>query len=383
MPREAKSRLRIGIVFDDTLDSVDGVAQYVKVLGGWLSREGHQVSYLVGQTETSEWVGDKIYSLSRNIRVSFNGNKVSVPLRADTKLIKGLLAGQRFDVLHVQMPYSPFMAQKVLRLAPETAKVATFHVFPAGRLSEYGSRLLGLWQRRNLRKLDKVLAVSPAAAGFAKRAFGIECEASSNVVDGRAFGTVKAENQPGHIVFLGRLVERKGCRQLIEAFALLSARLSDAHLTIGGDGPLRPELEALVRRKGLEDKVTFLGFIAEADKPALLGSAAVACFPSLYGESFGIVLIEAMAAGAGVVLGGDNPGYRTVLGERPKLLISPEYTASFADRLYELLTDTKLAAELKKWQTGRVKDFDVRIVGPKVVEAYKQAIAKKNESIDN
>src|SRR5581483_312331 len=109
--------------------------------------------------------------------------------------------------------------------------------------------------------------------------------------------STRAHFEPHKIVFLGRLVERKGVKYLIKAFNLLERNLPDAHLVIAGDGPQRPALEALVKEYNLQAKVSFLGYIEEEDKPSILASAAVACFPSLYGESFGIVLAEAMAAG--------------------------------------------------------------------------------------
>src|SRR4051812_32795340 len=128
--------MKIGFVFDDTLDSYDGVAQYVKTLGTWLSSQGHEVRYLVGQTKMIQWSGGKVYSLSKNQKVIFNGNRLSIPIAASSRKIKKVLAEENFDILHVQVPYSPFMAQKVIKSAGEnTAIIGTFHVAPLGFLS--------------------------------------------------------------------------------------------------------------------------------------------------------------------------------------------------------------------------------------------------------
>src|SRR3989344_5742480 len=105
--------LKIGFVFDDSLDSNDGVAQYVKTLGAWFSSQGHKVCYLVGESKTAQWRGGQVYSLARNQKVVFNGNRLSVPLPAKRSPIKLVLEQEDFDVLHVQLPHSPFMAQKV------------------------------------------------------------------------------------------------------------------------------------------------------------------------------------------------------------------------------------------------------------------------------
>src|SRR3990167_4651652 len=103
-------KLRVGFLFDDTLDSNDGVAQYVKTLGAWLSGQGHEVSYLVGQTKMTHWASGRVISLARNLPVSFNANRLSIPLPASGHRINLLLSERKYDILHVQVPHSPFMS---------------------------------------------------------------------------------------------------------------------------------------------------------------------------------------------------------------------------------------------------------------------------------
>jgi phosphatidyl-myo-inositol alpha-mannosyltransferase len=375
--------LSVALVFDDTLDSSDAVAQYLKTVGAWLSSQGHKVSYLVGETKLTQWAGGPVYSLAKNQTVYFNGNKLSMPVAADVKQLRQVLDQEKFDVLHVMMPYSPIMAQRVINAAgADTAIVGTFHIYPSGVLSNVGSHLLRRIYGKSLSKFGAVASVSSAAAGFAKQAYGLDSQIIPNPVDVQKFAAAK-QSQKNRIVFLGRLVKRKGCRELIEAFALLSGRLPEAKLVIAGDGPARQALEKLVSRLGISDKVEFAGFIDEADKPGLLASAAVACFPSLYGESFGIVLIEAMAAGAGVVVGGDNPGYRSVLGQQPVLLFNPRDKDSFAAKLQEFLEDDKLRRQLHDWQQVQVKQYDINVVGKQLLELYETAIARLNKTRHN
>src|SRR5579875_4032120 len=100
--------MKIGMVLDDTLDTPDGVQQYVLQVGRWLSAQGHDVHYLVGATTRTDI--PNIHSLSRNKQVRFNGNRMSMPLPASRKKLKQFLRTEQFDVLHVQVPYSPFMA---------------------------------------------------------------------------------------------------------------------------------------------------------------------------------------------------------------------------------------------------------------------------------
>jgi phosphatidylinositol alpha-mannosyltransferase len=385
--KRPKDRLSIGYLYDDTLDSSDGVAQQVKTLGAWFAAQGHQVTFLAGETKADSYADQPIYSLAKNIKVVFNGNKLSMPLRADTKAINKALREFDFDVIHVQAPFSPLMASRVIgRAAPETAVVATFHIYPSSPLVTAGSKLLKLPLLRSLKRLDAVTSVSAPAAVLAKDAFGLDSKVIPNTIDVEKFAVTSGprRNRSGYqIVFLGRLVRRKGCLELLKAFGLLTSLVPEVRLTIAGDGPQRASLERYAREHGLGEKVEFSGFIKEADKPELLAGADIACFPSLYGESFGIVLIEAMAAGSGVVIGGDNPGYRSVLGEHEILLIDPTDSQSFASRLAELLQDKALAARLHKWQSGQIKKYDVATVGPKLESVYRQAIAKRAETRHN
>ena len=378
-------RLKVALVFDDTLDSNDGVAQYVKTLGAWLSAQGHDVSYLVGETKLANWSGGKVYSLSKNIKVRFNGNKLSVPLPASRRRIKRLLREEKFDVLHIMAPYSPFMASRVIKAAsPKTAIVGTFHIFPSSRLSVLGSRILYLVLRPSLKRFGKIVSVSPAAAQFARDAYHIESQVVPNAVEIKRFlSKPKFDSRIKKIVFLGRLVERKGASQLVDAFALLLKSDPEARLVIAGDGPKRAALEAKVSKLGIGKQVEFLGYIDEIAKPQLLAEADIACFPSLYGESFGIVLIEAMAAGSRVILAGDNPGYRSVLGQQPELLIDPSQTTHFAERLRLLLSDQDKIARLHEWQQASVPQYDIGIVGTRLVSIYNGQIARLAKKSNN
>jgi phosphatidylinositol alpha-mannosyltransferase len=227
-----------------------------------------------------------------------------------------------------------------------------------------------------------VLSVSSAAQAFAHQTFGIQSDIVPNTIDLKKFKTATS-NQPGRIVFLGRLVPRKGARELIIAFQLVAKDNPEAELVIGGSGAQRAELEALVERLGIKKRVTFLGFVEEKDKADLLASAQIACFPALYGESFGIVLIEAMAAGAGVVIGGNNPGYTSVLQEQPECLFDPRSTAEFADRLHSLLNEPSAAARLHSWQARHVRQYDINVVGQRLEKIYRAAIANKTISRHN
>lgn len=380
--------MKIGFVLDDGLDAPDGVQQYVLTLGKWFVSRGHEVHYLVGQTVRDDI--PNIHSLSKNVSVSFNHNRLSIPFSGSRSEITELLRTQQFDVLHVQLPYSPQLAGKVISLAePSTAIIGTFHILPYGKLQTTGSKLLSKVLSPTLKKFNAIAAVSEAAQEFANRVMGIKSVIIPNAVNLAGFTAGKKlkkfDDGKQNIVFLGRLVERKGCMQLLKAIQRLhdQDKLKDVRVIVAGHGPELPKIEEYIQKYHLEDYVVLAGWLTEAEKPDYLRSADIAVMPSIAGESFGIVLVEAIAAGAGVVLGGDNPGYRYVLENEPLALIDPNDTAAFADRLAHLLRDKKLRSKIRSSQAERIKDFDVNVVGKQLEKLYTREIANNKPSSDN
>jgi phosphatidylinositol alpha-mannosyltransferase len=373
--------VKIGFVFDDTLDNMDGVQQYITTLGSWYVSQGHQVHYLVGQTATAEVAGGTVHSLSRNIHVRFNGNRLSVPLPTSRRRIKQLLHELQLDVLHVQMPFSPFMGAKVITAAPaRTAVIATFHIAPYSRFVAVANRALAQLIRRSVRRADKIVSVSSAAADFAKRCYGLTTDLLPNVVNEARFKAAARPlpEQPKTIVFLGRLVPRKGCQILLEAVALLqeNGQLEGWQVKIGGRGPLQGSLEKYVAEHNLQ-AVSFEGFVTEAAKPDFLAASRLAVFPSSGGESFGIVLIEAMASQLPVVLAGDNPGYHSVMADRPDQLFAPHDAVELADKLHIFMTDPLAVEDAQAWQQLAVGQYDVAAVGGKLIDLYYQILQSR------
>ncbi len=373
--------LKVGFVLDDSLDRPDGVQQYVLTLGTWLARKGHEVHYLVGETKRQDLA--HLHSLGRNVSVRFNHNRLSMPLPVSRKLVRELLTTENFDVLHVQMPYSPFLAHRLVQAAPpQTAVVGTFHIAPHSNLVKLGARVLKAWEHTSLKRFDDVLSVSSAAQTFAADALGLTSEIIPNAIELEPFTVAKplAAYDDGvlNIVFLGRLVARKGCLHLLKAVAKLKLDdLPKLRVIIAGDGSLAPELKRLVSDHGLTKVVTFVGRISEKDKPKYLAGADIAVFPSTGGESFGIVLLEAMAAARGVVLAGDNPGYRTVMGADSTQLFQPTNTSQLVAKLTQYLKDSSARSKARSWQQQHVQQFDIDVVGPRILAVYEQALRRR------
>lgn len=379
--------LTIGFVFDDTLDVLDGVQQHIVTIGEELRRRGHDVHYLVGETHDSPV--PNTHPLSRNVMVRFNGNRMRIPLPAKRARIRETLAAHDFDILHVQAPYSPFMAGRVLSAASRhTGVVATYHIASADLASRVGGRLLGLINASTHRRVDEVVAVSQVAARYAEQTAHVRGVVIPNPVDvDKLAGAAWAARRPGpssseeHLaVFLGRFVPRKGAELLLDAIAYGEAHdmfPEGFHVKFAGKGPLLDECKR--RAEALRTPIEFLGFVEEEDKPALLASADVAVFPATGGESFGIVLLEAIASGAGVTLAGDNPGYRsTLLGDDDALFdVGGDHARVLAERIRRALVDPDWAQALHERELRLLTRYDVGSVADRLEEVYRRAIADR------
>ncbi len=286
--------LTIGFVFDDTLDALDGVQQHIITIGTELVRRGHDVHYLVGETHHSPV--PQTVSLARNVMVSFNGNRMRIPLPVCKREIRAALAHNNYDILHIQAPYSPLFGGRVLECAPQsTGVVATYHIAPIDRRACYGGRALGLVNAHSHRRVDEVIAVSQVAAQYAQFTAHTHGTIIANPVNVEKFATAahRATRDAAHphIVFLGRLVPRKGAQLLLDALDYGERHgmfpMPGLHVTIAGDGPLMDD--CVQRAARLRTPVQFVGTVDEG-KADLLASADVAVFPAIGGETFGIVL---------------------------------------------------------------------------------------------
>lgn len=373
---------KIALVLDDTLDTPDGIQQYVLGIGEWLTAQGHDVHYLVGQTTRTD--RDNIHSMSRNLKVRFNGNRLSMSLLSNKRKLREFMKKEQFDIVHVQVPYSPFMAHRVIMAAGDkTGVVGTFHILPNSQLASMGTRALATLLTRSRKRFDVVLSVSKAAQVFAKHRFKVNSEVLPNVFDYDLFHSAEvfpqyADKSVKTILFLGRLVPRKGCRTLLEAVAILAhdASLPPFRVVICGKGPLLAELQNYVQAHKLEDIVTFTGFVSVEDKPRYYASADISVFPSSGGESFGIVLLEAMASGNAAVLAGNNPGYASVMEERPEQLFSATKANVLAEHIRNLLIDEPKRTEYAKWGEQYTTRFDTNVVGQQLITYYEQALQK-------
>jgi phosphatidylinositol alpha-mannosyltransferase len=366
--------MKIGLVIDDGIDSTDGVQQYIKTLGEWLIRQGDEVVYI---TSTGQAENARTYNLARNVKVKFNKNVLRVPMGASVKQLRKILYKENFDVIHVQMPYSPLLSGRLIHVLPKkVALVGTFHIAPFGAMQSKFSTLLGYVLKPQLNRFQAIVSVSPAAQQFAKKSFGIKSSVVPNAVNVQRYIN-SAEKTTHSIVYIGRLVHRKGCMQLLIAINHLvhMHKFTNFELMIVGDGPEYGALSQYVATHNLTKQVKLLGKVSEDEKIHYLSSAELAIYPSISGESFGIVLIEAIAAGC-VTLAGKNPGYAFVMQESPEALFDPFDYNALSNLIFDYLTKSQLSNRLRKRQKQLLSQFTIDTVGARIIEQYKHAIEK-------
>jgi phosphatidylinositol alpha-mannosyltransferase len=321
-----------------------------------------------------------ITSVGTTRRVPINGSVA--PMTAGRAVSERTLEALRSfspDVLHLHEPLSPGMNHAAL-VGTTLPAVGTFHAAHPGRNGWYDAF------RLPLRLMVERLAVRTAVSVEAQRnveAFGGACEILSNGVDVERYATAVPTPTPvPAVLFVGRHEPRKGLGVLLDAFARLEG---DAVLWILGEGPQTRVLQnrALQNRAGDgpgADRIHWLGSVPESEKASRLAGATVACFPSIEGESFGVVLLEAMAAGVAVVAS-DLTGYRDVARADCEALLAPPGDAeALAGALRRALDDAPHRDALIAAGRRRAAEFSMTRVAEAFVEHYERAIASSTST---
>jgi phosphatidyl-myo-inositol alpha-mannosyltransferase len=310
-----------------------------------------------------------ITTVGPSTRVPSNGSVA--PIAAGRAVARRTIEALRTfepDVVHLHEPFSPGANHAAL-VGTEIPAVGTFHSARAGRNPWYQTLRSPL--RPLLRRITSATAVSDQAARQVALTFGTECEIVPNgvEVDRFAKGDKLLPSRPA-IFFVGRLEPRKGVSALLDAFASLDR---DADLWIAGDGPQRDKLEAREI-----PSVEWLGRISEEEKATRLRSATVACFPAIDGESFGIVLLEAMAAGTTLVAS-DIDGYRDVARhDREALLVKPGDVNELAAALRTVLDQEPRRDSLVAAGRVRADEFSMEQLAQRFVGIYERTLADRD-----
>jgi phosphatidylinositol alpha-mannosyltransferase len=365
--------VKVGLVCPYTWDVPGGVQAHVRDLADSLIGLGHEVSVLTPVDDPDEAdLPAYVVPAGRTVPVPYNGSVARLafgPLSL-ARTRRWLRRG-RFDVLHLHEPTVPSLSMLAC-FAATGPMVATFHTATARSraLQVFGTAL-----QPGLEKITGRIAVSPAARRVVVEHLGGDAVLIPNGVFVDRFGGAQPlPDQPDRptVVFLGRVDEsRKGLAVLMAALPSLVARVPDVRLLVAGPGdPREVDVPA-----GLEGSVELVGRVSEQDKPRVYASGTVYCAPNTHGESFGIVLIEAMATGTPVVAS-DLEAFRRVLEDGTAGVLFPVGNAeALASALADLLGDAPRRARLAAEGRRAVQAYDWSTVSKAVVEVYETVAA--------
>jgi phosphatidylinositol alpha-mannosyltransferase len=362
--------VKIGLVSPYVYPLPGGVTEHVRHLYENLRKRGHDVRIITsshGLQRSSE--GD-IIRIGKGFSMPANGSVGTITLSPRfLSQVRDVLEDERFDLLHYHEPFVPFLSPIVLRLST-SVNVATFHAY--GGFSpayEFGSRVLGGYAAR----LHGRIAVSAAARHFIDRYFPGDYKVIPNGVDvdrfRRAVPLARWQDGTSNILFVGRHEPRKGLIELLKAFRILRSTGCGCRLLVVGSGPQEREARRYVLTRRLRG-VEFLGRVSDDEKAQLYKTADVYVSPATGRESFGIVLLEAMAAGTAIVCS-DIHGYKGVVRRgREGLLVPPRKPKALAEAIGTLVADPELRERMGAEGEARAAEFSWERVTAKVDDYY-------------
>jgi phosphatidylinositol alpha-mannosyltransferase len=365
--------VRIGIVCPYSFDVPGGVQNHVRDLAETLIRLGHTVSVLGPADEDAE-LPSYVVSAGRAVPVPYNGSVARLafgPLSAAR--VRRWLAAGRFDVLHVHEPLTPSLSMLAV-LSARGPVVATFHTaMTRSRVMAAAQGVLQLVSE----KITGRIAVSELARKVQVEHLGNSAWEIPNGVDVSRFAAARPlaawPGPGGAIGFLGRYTEpRKGFPVLRDAFALLASARPGLRLLVAGRGEPDDVVEDLPAE--IRERIVFLGMVSEEEKARMLRSVDVYVAPNTGGESFGMILTEAMAAGTAVVAS-DLDAFRRVLDNGRAGALFPNGDAkALAELLDRLLDDPAARDALVKRAGEAVAAYDWPAVAARILEVYTTAI---------
>ena len=368
-------RLNIALVSAFDYAFPGGVNNHIRELAVQFEEWGHRVRVIAPCSAPHKVLDDNFIPMGRPVPVPSADSIARVSLSVWLRpRIKKLLREEAFDIVHVHNPFAGFVPVNVLSVS-ETVNIATFHAYGTTRLYRIGATKL---VKRYFRKLDGLIAVSEPARDFNSRYFPGEYEIIPNGirVDDFANGVSPFANlRDGmiNLLFLGRLEKRKGLRYMLAAYSRLKWEWPNLRLLVVGAGKPDDDSQRIISERQLRD-VIFVGAVSDEDRARYFQSADIYCSPATGRESFGIVLLEAMAAGKPIVATSIE-GYASVMTHgKEGLLVPPKDDQALADTISILLRDQELRTTLGANGRLRVEEFRWERVARRVLDYYTKCL---------
>jgi len=355
-----------------------GVTNHISSLEYYLTKMGHKVKVIAPASKAVSTFGDRFIPVGKPRPVPSSGSiaRVTISLRLAPQ-IKAILDEEKFDIIHLHEPLCPMLCTTVLRLS-QTANVGTFHAYGSIGYS-LAKPLNTILLKRWFRKLHGKIAVSKPAMELISKHFpgcytiipnGVDLDCFSSGVspiDGFDDGKI-------NILFVGRLEKRKGLNYLLEAHKQIKQEMPNFRLIVVGPGTrLRNKYEKRVAQNGLKD-VVFVGYVSHDELPRYYKTADIVCAPATGKESFGIVLLEAMALGKPVVASNID-GYASIMTHGVEgLLVPPRDEKALAQALVSLMASESLRQQMGAKGKITAAEYDWKRIVQRVVDYYAKVL---------
>ncbi len=369
-----ESTLKIALISPYDHAFHGGVADHINNLSAEFKSMGHNVRVIAPCSDPTKIDDVDFIPMGRPVPIPSGGSiarvSISVWLRPR---IRSLLKREKFDVIHLHEPFAGFVTLNALAVAEESGSIniGTFHTYKGTRLYNLGGKRL---VTRYHRKLHGRIAVSNPAREFINRHFPNDYKIIPNGIgiDNFANAIPFEHLRDGmiNLLFVGRLEKRKGLKHLLGAFSKLKWDWPKLRLLVVGPGKPDPDSYRIMSERNLKD-VIFIGGVSEEEKARYYKSSDIYCSPATGGESFGIVLLEAMAASKPVIAS-NIAGYASVITDGEEgLLHRPKDDADLACKIEILLKDHEYRLRLASRGRERVEQFRWEHVANNVLEYYK------------
>ncbi len=358
-----------------------GVANHISALEHHFTRMGHRVKVIAPASKAVSSFGDRFIPIGKPRPIPASGSiaRITISLRLASR-IKEVLAEEKFDVIHLHEPFMPMLCTAVLRFS-DTANIGTFHACHGSPGYNIAWPIGRIMLKRRCRKLDGKIAVSRAAMGFVGKYVPGYYNIIPNGVDLVRFspGVSPIErfcDGKLNILFVGRLEKRKGLGYLIKAYERVKEEFPNSRLIVVGPGTrLRRKYEKQVKRAGLKD-IIFIGYVSDDELPRYYKTADIFCSPATGRESFGIVLLEAMAVGKPIVATSIE-GYADVVTPGVDgLLVPPKDEKRLAQALLSLMHDESLRQQMGARGELKAKDYSWEHIAYRVLSYYFRVLSE-------